>query len=521
MLSHTPILIIAIPLLSGFIIPLLGKISKRLLRGVVFTSVFINLGFISWLATGMLGTDPTVYTLGAKSPSLALPSGYSVPVRIVLQIDNLSILMSMTVGVIAVAGTLYSMSFLQDRSGETKYYSLLFILFAGMFGMVFTGDAFNMFVFLEVTSVAACGLIGFDITRGRSQEAAFKTLALYTVGALLFLFAVGLMYAQYNALNFAYLAQQINYGFLDKIALTLFLVSLTMKVGAVPMHMWVPDAYGEAPSSISIILVSNTLVSLYALFRIVFTVFGISISGITAGWFLITLGVLSIFIGVSMAFLQDRLKRLMGYCALSQVGYMLLGVGVGIATMNNQAAFQAYGLTALQGGIFHLVNDALYMGLLFLSAGAVIYRTGARTMNDMSGLARSMKTTSIYTLIGIGAIAGIPPLNGFASKLMLYESTFQFNPLLSVIAIIASIMTLAVLAKAFYSSFLGPKLEGSETHDRIPMTMSVGMVLLCILIIFIGLFPNLVVDNVVEPAARSLINQSQYIDAVMATAGGV
>ena len=519
MLIHAPILIVAIPLLSAFLIPLVGKLGTKARNLLTLVAVSLSLALVSYLAVDVLSNGLRVYTLGASTPSLTLPSGYKVPVRIILEVDGLNILMALTSSLIAFVGAIYSFAFIEEGKGINRYYSLFLLLVAGMFGLEFTGDAFNMFVFLEVTSIAACGLVGFNIDRGRSQEAAFKTLALYTVGALFFLFAVGILYGEYNALNLGYLASQLSYGFLDKVALTLFLISLAMKAGAVPMHMWVPDAYAEAPSSISLVLVSNTLVSLYALYRIVFNLYGMTLDQFTIGWIIITLGVISIVVGVVMAFLQKKLKRLMGYCALSQIGYMFLGLGVGLAVLGTPSLGE-YGLTAIKGGLFHVLNDALYMGLLFLTAGAVIYRTGKRDMNEMSGLAKSMKWTSIFALIGTGAIAGLPPFSGFASKLMIYESIFKFNPLLAVIAIVASIMTLAVFAKAFYVSFLGPELPEFEEVKEVPASMTFAMGVLSVLIVFMGIFPNLVVNNIIEPAANALVNQPGYIDAVMKLAGG-
>jgi multicomponent Na+:H+ antiporter subunit D len=122
---------------------------------------------------------------------------------------------------------------------------------------------------------------------------------------------------------------------------------------------------------------------------------------------------------------------------------MLLGVGVGLATLGNPAALGSYGIVAMTGGIFHIMNHALYKGLLFLTAGALIYRTGTRDLNKMGGLGHNMKLTSIFYIIGALSIAGIPPFNGFSSKLLIYESVYQFNPILSIVAMIVSILTLA------------------------------------------------------------------------------
>lgn len=519
MVGHEPIFTIAVPLLTAFIAPLLGKISDRLRTSAITVALLYSFYLVIDVTRQVLTSGTIIYTLGASSPGNAVPQNYVTPVRIVLEVDKMSVLMALISIFVASIGFVYSLAYMKNRGGKTKFYALFMLLLSGMLGMIYTGDIFNLFVFLEVTSVAACSLVGFNLSRGPSQEAAFKTLALYTVGALLFLFAVGILYGQYDALNIGYLSQVLTYSWLDKVALGLFLAALGMKVGAVPLHMWVPDAYSEAPAPISLLLVSNTLVSLYALYRICFSLYGVTMNSSASGWILALLGTVSIFVGVSMAFLQNKIKRLMAYCALSQVGYMLLGVGVGLATLEYQAT-ASYGFMALQGGLFHILNDAIYMGLLFLVAGAVIFRTDSRNMNNMGGLAHSMKWTSIYALVGIGAISGLPPFNGFASKIMIYESVFQFSPILSVVAIIGSILTLAVFVKAFYSAFLGPATEEIQDVNPAPLSMQLAMGMLALVIIFMGLFPSFIVDNLIGPAAEALVNQSVYTEVIVAMAGG-
>jgi len=283
----------------------------------------------------------------------------------------------------------------------------------------------------------------------------------------------------------------------------------------VPLHLWVSDAYGEAPAPISAILVIASQVSLYALFRISFTLFGALPLKEILGWLVIIFGVLSMFIGVTMAILQTDIKRLMAYHAVSQTGYMLLGVGVGLAVIGNTSALDAFGITAMEGGVFHIMNHAIYQGLLFLTAGAIIYRTGTKDLNKMGGLAKAMPFTAIFFLLGSFAISGLPPLNGFASKLLIYESVFRFSPLLSIIAILVSILTLASFVKVFYLAFLGSTPAKFQKIKEVPKSMGLAMGILALFIVLFGLFPNIVVDGLVSPAARALIEQFQYINAVL------
>jgi multicomponent Na+:H+ antiporter subunit D len=279
--------------------------------------------------------------------------------------------------------------------------------------------------------------------------------------------------------------------------------------------MWAPDTYAVAPAGITPMIYVASASCMYALFRTCFTLYGVTLNTITVGWIIIVFGVLGMFIGVMMAVLQTDIKRLMAYHAISQSGYMLLGVGVGLAVLGNPAALNSYGINAMNGSIFHIINNALYKGLLFLTAEAIFFRIGTRDLNKMGGLAHNMKWTTAFFAIGALAISGIPPFNGFASKLLIYESVYQFSPVLSIIAMIVSILTLASFTKVFFSAFTGPVLTIYKEVKEVPRSLLIGMGILVVAIIFFSIFPNLIVDNIVRPASEALINQAGYISGVV------
>ena len=519
LLNHTPILIIAIPLLAAFLIPVIGRINKKTTGILATFALSISLILTILLTVKILSVGPQVYVFGAKYTILTLPSGLKFPIRIMFQIDAMGIFMGLITAVISFIGAIYSLAFMKQHSGLDKYYSLLLLLTVGMFSMEFTGDIFNFFVFLEIASIAAVALISFrGVNLGEPAEAGFKYMVVSSISALMVLFAVGIFYGQYDLLNFAALANVIKYSQLDKIALGILVPVLAMKAGAVPMHMWTPDAYSEAPAPISMILVAASQASLYALFRVTFSLYNITLNTLAVGWIIIIFGLLSMFIGVTMAIIQKDIKRLMAYHAISQTGYMFLGVGVGLAVLANPMALNQYGITAMEGGIFHIMNHAMYKGLLFLTAGALFFKTGTKDLNKMGGLAHSMKYTTIFFIIGAAAIAGLPPFNGFASKLLIYESVYRFNPLLSIIAMLVSILTLASFVKVFHSAFLGPKLPQFREVREVPKSMVWAMAVLSCIIIFFGLFPDLIVKNLVHPAVMALIEQFKYTGTVL---GGI
>jgi multicomponent Na+:H+ antiporter subunit D len=515
LISQSPALIIAVPLFSAFLIPLVSRINAKLRN--IFAVVM--LGFtgclIGLLASDVIVHGPLIYIFGAKNLSVPL-------VRILFEVDSMSIFMAIITVMLAGIAVIYSWSFMSEQDGLDKYYTLLLLVVTSALGMELTGDIFNFFVFLEISCIASCALIAFWISEGEALEAAFKYIVVSAVGALFVLFAIGILYAQYNALNIATLAHMLQFSFLDKIVLVLLLVVLGMKAGLAPMHMWLPDSYGRAPPSVTLIIMSATLASLYGVLRVVFTVYGNVLTTsmrfdlplhVLVGWILIVLAIVSILIGVIMAFIQTDLLRLIGYAAIAEVGYIFLAMGTAIAALGTP-----YGAIALQGGVLHLLNDALDIGLLFLVAGAIYYVTKKRSLDEIGGLARTMKYTTVFFIIGLLAVAGMPPLNGFASKFLIYESVYRLNPILSIVALLCSILMLAIFIKVLYAAFLGPELPALKDAREAPKSMLLAMGILAGMAVLIGLFPNLFLDTIIKPAADALLNHAQYISTVV---GGI
>lgn len=521
LITHAPILIIAAPLLTAFILPLIDKLSSKGRNILALCTVVFTLVLVIILAQDVIENGLRIYTLGGENAHVALPSGYHVPVRITLVIDALSIFMVLISSLISFVGLLYSFAHVKEE-GTGKFYTLFFLMLVGMLGMEMTGDLFNLFVFLEILSISSAALIAFYIRKGQPIEASIKFIIISSLAALFVLFATGLLYGEYNLLNMGALASEINsqtggLTLLSQLAFILLLASFTLKAGSAPMHMWLPDTYGEAPGAISMFLVAGTQASLYALLRVCFTIYSTAIDASIIGGLLIILGLISIFIGVTMALIQIDLKRLIGYAAVAEVGYIFLAVGVGFFELA-QGELSTYGLKALQGGIFHIFNDVLDIGLLFLVTGAIIYITKETNLNKLGGLARSMKYSSFFFLIGLVAVAGLPPLNGFASKILIYEAIYKVSPLLTIIAILASIFMLAIFVKIFYSVFMGPKLSSLSETPEAPKLMLASMAILSGIMVFFGLFPEYIIDNLVTPAVNALVDNLSYITAIM---GGI
>ena len=267
LLQHSPALIIAIPLISSFLMPLVSRLHVKLRNIFAILILGITSCFIGLLASDVLAHGPRIYIFGARNLTLPLT-------RILFEVDSISIFMAIITIMLAMVAVIYSWSFMNEQDGLDKYYTLFLLLVTSALGMELTGDIFNFFVFLEISCITSCALIAFWISEGEALEAAFKYIVISSIGALFILFAIGIFYAQYNALNIAILANALQYTFLDKFALILFIVVLGMKAGLAPMHMWLPDAYGRAPPAVTLIIMSATLASFYGVLRVIFTLYG-------------------------------------------------------------------------------------------------------------------------------------------------------------------------------------------------------------------------------------------------------
>lgn len=512
MTEHLPILIIGIPLLAAFLTPIIGLLGNKVRNAftlLVMLAVNVLIGMLA-VKLAQAG-DVIYYVLGANDPSQLTPEGLAFPIRIALRIDGFAVFMAIIAGVVGFVASIYSYKFIEKDSYQNYYFVLLKLMVVGVIGIAFTNDLFNFFVFLEILSISSAALVAFRTKKKHPSYAGYKYLLISAIATSLLLIGIGLFYGQYGSFNITYLHSVIQNTLLDKIALALILIPLAMKAGAIPMHMWVPDTYSEAPAPITALLVVSSQASLYGLFRLSFNLFGVPVNNLainynTLGWIIVILGLLSSFVGVTMALIQHDVKRLMAYHAVSQTGYMLIGVGVGIAVHTDIAAFNEYGRTAMTGGIFHIMNHAFYKGLLFLTAGVMVYRFGTRNLNVMAGLGHKEKLTTFAFIVGALAIAGVPPFNGFASKILIYESVYKFSPIVAIIGMFVSILTLASFLKVFYSAFLGPKREDLYVNkDKLPFGMKLGMVILCALVILFGLFPGVIVEYIINPAVDGLL----------------
>ncbi|GHS95990.1 cation:proton antiporter [Synergistales bacterium] len=516
--DHLPAFLVMLPLLGAFLTPAVGSLGKVIRNGFYILFSFLTLLTSLSIGCAVFWGNPMVYVMGGDSFALTLPSGMSYPVRILFEIDAFGALFAICIAIASFAGALFSIAYMDKFSGWKKYLALYFMLTAGALGMCATGDLFNFFVFVEISSIASFGLVAFWRDKPEAIEASFKYMLVSQIAAMLLLIGIGSLYGKYNSVTMAALSSMMRDGYLERVVIALIFCVLAFKCGAFPMHTWMPDAYAEAPTGVTCLLVTVSQASFYGLIRVCYSIFPRIATGGVVGWVLIVIGCMSMFFGVMMAVVQHEIKRLMGYHSISQVGYMLLALGVGLVALGDQKDMIDYGYTAMKGGLFHAANYSIYKALLFLCAGSLYYATGTRNLDKMGGLARNMPWTTGMFVIAAAAISGLPPFNGFVSKWMIYESSFAIHPILPAIAMVTSVLTLASFAKVFQAAFLGPAKADFVAVREAPGFMLAGMAVLTVATLLLTLFPSWFTSNIFEKAAVALADNAAYVRAVM---GGI
>ena len=494
---------VAIPLVTAFLLPIFGK------KGKAIATVLANLSTISLLVLAVASVGQSrVYEIGK----------WSIPLGINLVLDGLSSLLLLAISVVSSAAMLFSARYMEQYTAKSKYLCLFMLMVAGMNGVVLSGDIFNLFVFMEIASLASYALVAFGCEH-EELEASFKYMVLGSIGSIFILFAVALVYGNTGSLNMAYICKAIQGTGLNKgltFALGLFIVGFGLKAALVPFHAWLPDAHPSAPAPISAMLSGVIIKSLgvYALARVVFNVFGVSVP---IGWLLMALGLLSMVAGAFLAIGQWDLKRLLAYSSISQVGYVILGIGLGgliIARDGNVA----WASLAILGGLFHLVNHAVYKSLLFLTSGSIQMSTGTRQLKEMGGLAGKLPFTRASCTVASAAIAGIPPFSGFWSKLILVIAAIQAHFYwVAAIIVFVSLCTLIMYLKVQRYVFLGELPENLQEIKENRGSMLVAMLLLTCLCVLMGLLllvPSLR-SSILEPAVKVLVDGVSYSSNVI------
>ncbi len=490
----TPVQLIAIPLLAAFLMPLLGKAWKELVRitpGVVLV-------YLLYLSVNLLS-----YTID-NGRIVEMIAGWSPPWGINLVFSPFSGFLATLMLFMGLIVWIYSYRFKKiedydDYEPTIKYYLLLMMLITASVGIVLTGDIFNLFVFIEILGITAYGLTAFY--RGRDgAEAAFKYLFIGSFSSVLLLLAIMIIYSQLGTLNMADIAQKA--GELKPVykisALVLFLVALGIEAEMFPLNGWAPDAYSQAPAPVGAAFAGVVVkAGLYTIIRLIYTLFDVG----GTYEYLIVMGMVTMVIAEFAAISQNRLKRMLAYSSIGQMGLVLVAFGIG----KEEGVFAA---------LFLMFNHAIIKGLLFLSGSYLVYHSKDKYLSELNGIGKIMPLTSFLFALAAFAIVGFPPFAGFWSKLAVLTAAADSGMLL----IVGLILSVSVIEVVYYLRVVNriyfvKRETDVEIQKPTPQAM-LSMLVLGAIIIAVGFYPD-VITGILHKASAALLDKTTYINEVL------
>lgn len=430
--------------------------------------------------------------------------GWEPPWGIEYRIDALNALVIFLVSGMAALTLAYARKSVEaevESHRRSLFYTVFLLCFAGLLGITITGDAFNVFVFLEISSLSSYILISFGKDR-RALTSAFQYLIMGTIGATMILIGIGFLYMMTGTLNMADLAARIP-EVMDtntvRAAFAFIVVGVSIKLALFPLHIWLPNAYSYAPSVVSIFLAAtSTKVALYVLIRFIFTIFGsdFAFSEMPLQLILVTLAALAVFSGALSATFQTNIKNVLAYSSVSQIGYMVLGLAM-------------LSVAGLGAGILHMFNHAIMKGCLFMALGCIFYKRGSARIEDFKGLGQTMPFTMAAFVIGGLGLIGMPLTAGFISKWYLVMAALDLGTI--GVLIIAAVLGGSLLAVAYVwrlveaAYFQEPDKEGI---DEAPLSLLIPTFILALATIYFGLQTDLSA-GMAFTAAESLMSGGQ------------
>ncbi len=447
--AHLPALLIILPLIAA---PIAVILRHKTAAWAYATATSWAVVAVAWrLLQRVLDEGVVSYHLGSWAP----------PVGIEYRVDAANAYVLLLLCTIAAVVFPYARQSVDDEVPEERqhlFYALLLLCQTGLLGMTVTGDAFNVFVFLEISSLSMYGLIAM----GRSPRAltsSFRYLVLGTIGGTFVLIGIGLAYmatGTLNMLDMAHQLQEVGANRTVQSAFAFMTVGLSIKLAVFPLHIWLPNAYTFAPSVVTAFLAATaTKVSFYVLLRTVFTVYGVELAfeELDLAQVLLPLALIGIYVGSLVACFEKDIKRLLAYSSVAQIGYMIAGLA-----LHNEAA--------LTGGIAHLFNHALMKGGLFLAVGCVVYRIGSSNLDDWAGLSKRMPVTFAAFVVGGLSLIGVPLTVGFISKWYFIVGALEADkPWVAVALLGSSLLAVIYVWRVIETMFFRPMPEGAEPEE--------------------------------------------------------
>ena len=449
MSEHLPVLLVVIPLILAPLAALAGR----------WKAAWVVAAAASWWAFGAsIALLRRVMAEGVISYELG---GWVAPYGIEYRVDLVNAFVAMIVATIGAVVILYARTSIAKEISEDRgvlFYSAYILCLTGLLGIAVTGDVFNVFVFLEVSSLSAYAMIALGGDR-RALTASFQYLIMGSVGATFIVIGIGLMYVMTGTLNMADLAERLPAVADNRtipVAFTFLTVGITLKLALFPLHLWLPNAYTYAPSAVTAFIASTaTKVAVYLLLRFFFTVFGaeFSFGQMHLDMVLMPLALVAILAMSLVAIYQANVKRLLAFSSVAQIGYMVLGISFG----------SVLGVTA---GILHLFNHALMKGALFMAMGCVMYSVGSVRIEKMAGLGKVMPWTMAAFVGGGLSLIGVPLTVGFVSKWYLVQAALEAGMWpVAVVVMIGSLMALVYIWKVVEVAYFQQAEEGHGIRE--------------------------------------------------------
>jgi multicomponent Na+:H+ antiporter subunit D len=483
--ENLPALIVAVPLIAAAICAMLMRARVAFTFAVVISWLTFAMALV--LADRVLSAGVVIYAMG----------GWPPPWGVVLIVDPLSAMMLVLVSgmaAIIMPGTLLGIGSEVVLRAKRLFFSVALLVLTGMLGIVITGDAFNLYVFLEIASLASYALVAMGSDR-RALPAAFNYLIQGTIGATFILVGVGLLYMVTGTLNMADMSgrlQQLESSAPLQAALAFIFVGAAIKFALFPAHAWLPNAYTHAPSMVSAFFgATATKLGAYILIRFVYSVFGsdFAFDHMAIDWVLIPAGIAAAFAGSLVAIWQDNLKRMLAYSSIAQVGYIALGIG-----LNNR--------DGLVAAIIHIFNHGLMKGALFIVMAAVILRLGGASMADFRGLGRRMPVTMACFVVAGLSLVGVPLTVGFISKWYLVLGAIEAGHWpVAVLVVASSLLSVVYLGRVIEVAYFEKAADDRRIKEA-PLQLLLPMTALSLLCVVLGISTELTV----EFAARAAVS---------------
>ncbi|MDC1087199.1 monovalent cation/H+ antiporter subunit D family protein [Alphaproteobacteria bacterium] len=488
-IKNLPILVVLTPLMMSLIV------------------VLISNNFLSWLLTLFTTLITFIFSLLLyQEVYLHTAISYALgnwvpPLGIEYLIDKVSIIPIIIIALISFLATFFASKIMPaeiNNSSISKVYSLWLLAIAGLIGLVTTGDAFNLFVFLEISSLASVALVAMGGQKDKQAlVAAYNYLVLGAIGATFYVIGVGLLYGITGTLNLADLSNRIAEISDNKALIAGFgfmVIGIMLKAAVFPLHIWLPRAYAYAPSAVSVLLAATaTKASLYILARILFSVFDISDNLVTytLQYIILPLSILAMFAGTIMAIYEKDIKRLLAHSSIAQIGYITLAFAIGTKA-------------SVAAGFIHLFNHALIKGALFMAITSMGFYINKRiTINNLSGLGRAMPITFVCFVICSLSLAGIPLTAGFISKLYIIKASISADGIWIAFLILASsALSVVYLWKMIEALWFheSPKVPNIKEKPEI----YIALLMITFLNIYFGLDASMVVNSSFEAANQLL-----------------